>query len=105
MKSNSSWWKACKLLFKRKELFCSRLVHNGKKTGINNREKADIKKNTLLANQPLGEPPGVEHKISNKISEPSEVYKILKNLDTNKATGPDGVSSKILKEVFGKKYL
>ena len=36
--------------------------------------------------------------MSNTIIEPPEVYKILNNLNMNKATRPDGLSNNILKK-------
>ena len=90
---------------RKKKQFCSPLIHNGK-TVVDNKEKANIFNNYFISQltvddtstDPLGEPPAAKHKISNKIIEPPVVYKILNNLNTNKATGPDGLSNKILKE-------
>ena len=106
MKSDSDWWKACKLLFKKKQQFCPPLIHK-RKIVVDNKEKTNIFNNYFISRStvddtstdPLGEePPAAKHKISNTIIEPSVVYEILRNLDTNKATGPDGFSNKILKE-------
>lgn len=36
--------------------------------------------------------------IEQKVIQPEEVYEILVNLDTTKATGPDGISNRLLKE-------
>ena len=80
-------------------------IHNGK-TVVDNKEKANIFNNYFnnqstvddTSTDPLGEPPAAKHKISNTIIEPPVIYIILKNLNTNKATGPDGLGNKILKE-------
>jgi hypothetical protein len=51
----------------------------------------------LHAQLPPGEPiPTV--KIDQKVIQPEDVYEILINLDTSKATGPDGISNTLLKE-------
>ena len=102
MKSDSNWWKAFKLLFKKKEQFCSPLIQMERY--CKNKKKAHIfyfiSQSTVddSSADPLGEPPAAKHKISNKMIKPPEVYKLLKNLNTNKTTGPDGLSNKILKE-------
>ena len=44
---------------------------------------------------PYGRP---EHNLSELLLSPDDVLSALLNLDTNKATGPDGIPAKLLKE-------
>jgi len=105
--TSSAWWKTCKnALGTQQRTFEGPLLH-GKQLISDDQLKANLL-NCYFASQtilettqaaPEGRPSSASATISSVVSQPEEVYKILLSLDPQKATGPDGIGNKILKEV------
>ena len=70
------------------------------------REKANVLNDFFVSHSTIdrnlewdpGEPPPLETHIDSIHLTPHEIYKILSNLDSNKATGPDKIGYKLLRE-------
>ena len=103
--SKSCWWKVCK-----SSLGMSKLSSGGPlnangvlvtddncKANILNDFFVSQSKLVVTSTPPELEPTGTFH-ISSIITQPEDIYKILSQLDTSKACGPDGIGNKLLKE-------
>ncbi len=105
-RGSKGWWDAYrKLTNKQKPSYSTPIEHNNNlvtdsttKAELFNTfftKQSDL--DTSGANLPVT-PPISQYKIPSKIIQPSEVYTILSRLDVNKATGPDGIGNRLLKE-------
>jgi hypothetical protein len=104
---SKTWWKCMKQLddSRTKPAFSAPLMQNNKVI-TDSKQKADMF-NKFFASQTSidqtkvwdpGEPPVPRVTIDDPTFTDFEVFKILSTLKTNKATGPDGIGNKLLKE-------
>lgn len=106
--TKKKWWYTCKnaLGVSTKDANAPLLNKDGHMI-TDSKEKADLLNDffasqamlTVDASHTLGDLPTVNKCIDPLIIMPEEVYRVLENLDTSKATGPDGISNRVLKEV------
>ena len=104
--SSKKWWSTYKKVISEKQSEYNAPLMNDNKIITDNKEKADlfneyfIGQSTLdesRANLPVGEPQCL-YQIDPKNVDPVDVYSVLISLDTSKATGPDGIGNRLLKE-------
>ena len=105
-KNTKKWWSTVKdILGKGNDTSYPTLV-NGDNYAQTNEEKANqfneffLSHNTIdTSNASLPEVPQINLQgLSSIKATENEIYDLIKSLDTNKATGPDGVSPRLLKE-------
>lgn len=104
--TSRKWWKGFKReLGNSKSSNDGPLLHNGKlitdgdmKTNLHNDFFISQTSLDLSTAQLPIEPPTRQHSIPQPVIQPVDVYEILISLDPNKATGPDGIGNRLLKE-------
>ena len=106
--TNREWWKFSKTLLSPSAppSINDTPLLNGSDIASDDIEKANLINEFLVMQSTLNETnatlpstcPEPSIKIDQKVIQPEEVYEILINLDVSKATGPDGISNRLLKE-------
>ena len=105
LSNSKSWWHTCKALMSKKPVINSPLSINGELIS-DNLKKADLFNDYFIKQSSIDEsnvripylPRFCNTNIPTKTVESSEVFKILNTLNINKATGPDQIGNRILKE-------
>ncbi len=106
--SNKDWWKLTKsaLVMTSSPSISNTPLLDGTDIITNDIEKANLINSFFVQQSMLNDsnaqlppnPPQPEIKIEQKVIQPEEVFEILINLDISKATGPDGISNRLLRE-------
>ena len=106
--NSKKWWSTVKTMLGREADDSYPAMRNGTDNSYvtNNKCKADLFNNFFLSHSNIDTSNAVlpnpdfnsTHVIDHIMATPSEVTDLLKSLDPSKATGPDGISSRLLKE-------
>ena len=104
--NSKQWWKYCKTIAKGTTQNVDAPLIDGNMLVSDNTAKANLLNNYFVSQSELDDsstnlPPELSTNcpiIEQKVVDPIDVYSVLVNLDINKATGPDGISNKLLKE-------
>ncbi len=104
--ASKAWWGKYKDILSNGEGNSIGTLLDGSRIVTDNREKAILLNNFFVSQtelneniaEDIGDPPQCPTTIEQKILDPVDVYEILIGLDISKATGPDGISNRILKE-------
>ena len=105
LSNSKSWWHTCKTLMNKKPVINSPLSINGELIS-DNLKKADLFNDHFIKQSSIDEsnvripylPRFCNTNIPTETVESSEVFKILNTTNINKATGPDQIGNRILKE-------
>lgn len=105
--SSKQWWKHCKSTTTRvNDKSINSPLFEGNTLVTDNTEKANLFNRYFVSQSELDDskvklPDNHTHPnptINQKVIDPVDVYSVLVNLDIDKATGPDGISNKLLLE-------
>lgn len=106
--SSKKWWKLSNSITNSNHQICigNTPIMNGSDIITGNHDKANLLNKYFVTQSTLDEsnarlppnPPNPHILIEQKVIQPEDVYEILINLDVSKATGPDGISNRLLRE-------
>ena len=106
-KRKKSWWHTVKFLLRKNEVSDIPALFHDNKTFTDNDAKAQLLNDIFIDQTKIDDanfsfPPHERnniHILENISINSKEVFRILKSLDISKATGPDGISARLLRQV------